>query len=122
MAQKKIGGTIYLKSNGREMRPRGNFTWNPGHPKREALIGAARVDGYKETQQAASIEGEITIDSDTDVEEIVRGDDLTITLELIDGTVFALYEAWFAGEGTINTEEGNMTCRWEAARAEVIRR
>ena len=122
MAQNKIGGTIYLKSNGVELRAKGDFTWNLGLPMRTALEDAARISGYKESHQVASIEGEVRVTGDVSVEEIVRGDDLTITLELITGKTIALYGAWFAGDGAVTTEEGSMAVRWEAARAEEITR
>lgn len=120
-AQTRIAGIISLKVNGTQQLAKGNFTYNLGKPKRDAIVGADRTHGYKEVPQVAFIEGEISDRSDVSLEELVTVSDATITLELGNGKVIVLREAWFAGDGTGNTEEGNVSVRFEGMSAEEIR-
>lgn len=120
MAQRR-GGIIQLQINGEVYDAKGAFSFNLGRPIREAIIGADGVHGYKETPQVAFIEGEITDRGNLDLERLVGTTMATITLELANGKVIALRDAWYANEGTGNTEEGNIPVRFEAAGAEEIR-
>ncbi len=117
----RIGGTIALKVNGEIYFAKGNFTYNLGKPKREGVIGADTVHGYKETPQIPFVEGEITDRKELSLEDLVTLDEATITLELANGKVIALSEAWYAGEGTGNTEEGNIACRFEGMSCEEVK-
>jgi hypothetical protein len=119
MAQ-RVGGIIQLQVDGEIHLAKGNFTHNLGRPLREAVVGADKVHGYKETPQVAFIEGEITDDGTLDRDAFVRAKDATVTLDLANGKMVALYDAWFAGDGTGNTEEGNMAVRFEGAEAEEV--
>ncbi|WP_055135560.1 phage tail tube protein [Pseudomonas corrugata] len=117
----RIGGTIALKVNGDIYFAKGNFTYNIGKPKREGVVGADVVHGYKETPQIPFVEGEITDRNELSLEDLVTLDDATLTLELANGKVITLSEAWYAGEGTGNTEEGNIACRFEGMSAEEVK-
>jgi hypothetical protein len=119
MAQRR-GGIIQLQLDGEVYEAKGNFSYNLGLPMREAIIGADGVHGYKETPQVAFIEGEITDRQELDLATLVRTSDATITLTLANNKVIALRDAWFAGEGTGNSEEGNIAVRFEAESAEEI--
>jgi hypothetical protein len=117
----RIGGIIALKVNGDMYFAKGNFTYNLGKPKKEGVVGSDRVHGYKEVPQVPFIEGEITDRNELDLEDLVTLDDATATLELANGKVIMLREAWYAGEGTGNTEEGNIALRLEGMSAEEVR-
>lgn len=121
MADQRRGGIIFVKIDGAIQDAKGNFTYNLGSPMREAIVGADKVHGYKETPQVPFIEGEITDRVDLDLAALTKIKDATITLELANGKVITLREAWFAGEGTGNTEEGNIAVRFEGIQAEEIR-
>lgn len=112
MAGHRRGGTISLDQDGVLQEPKGNFSYNLGHPIKEPIIGADGVHGYKETPQAAYIEGEITDRGDLDVEALVKATDKTITLSLANGKVIVLREAWFSAEGNVQTEEGNIQVKF----------
>lgn len=114
------GGIIQFQLNGVLQDAKGNFTYNLGRPKREPLVGADGVHGYKETPQVAFIEGEITDRGTLDLNGLVTMKDATVTLELANGKVIALRDAWYASEGTGNTEEGNIGVRFEGASAEEV--
>lgn len=115
MATKKIGGIITLKIDGRQYSAKGNFTYNLGSPKREAVVGADGIHGFKEMPQVAFIEGEITDDVSTDLKALTNATGVTVNLDLANGKSIILRDSWFAGEGTGNTEEGNVSVRYESA-------
>jgi len=114
-------GIMYLKVNGEAFDAKGNFTYNSGKPKREAIVGNASVHGYKETPQTPYIEGEITDRGNLDVDNLKMIDDATVTLELANGKTFLLRNAWYAGDGDVGTEEANIGIRFEGLSGEEIR-
>lgn len=118
MDQRK-GGVIQLQVDGELYDAKGNFTYNLGRPQREAIVGSDRVHGFKETPQVGFIEGEITDRRDFSLDSLVSIRDATVTLQLANGKVVVLRNAWYAGEGTGNTEEGNIAVRFEGQAEEV---
>lgn len=117
---KRVGGIIEVKIDGAIMSAKGNWTYNIGRPLREAVVGADGVHGYKETPQVAFIEGEITDRDTLSLESLVTLTDATVYLRLANGKLIVLRNAWFAGEGTGNTEEGNIAARFEGMSGEEI--
>jgi hypothetical protein len=119
MSQRR-GGIIQFQVNGEIYDAKGSFAYNLGRPMREEIIGADRPHGFKETPQAPFIEGEITDSASLDLASFVTIEDATVTLALANGKTIALYEAYYAGEGTGNSEEGNIAVRFVGAGAEEI--
>lgn len=117
----RLAGLLEVQVNGTLLQAKGNWTYNLGANKREAIVGADRVHGYKELPQAPYIEGEVTDASDLDVEALLRTDDATITLKLANGKVVVLRNAWYAADGNIQTEEANIQIRFEGKSAEEVR-
>lgn len=116
----RVGGIIELKVNGSIFSAKGNFTYNIGRPRKEAIVGADRVHGYKETPQVSFIEGEITDRTTLDLEALTKTDNATVYLRLANEKLIVLRQAWFAAEGTGNTEEGNIGVRFEGMSGEEI--
>ncbi len=117
----RIAGLLEVAVNGTVYQAKGNYTYNLGKNKRDGIVGADRVHGYKELPQLPYIEGEITDSSDLDVETLVLVDDATLTLKLANGKIFVLRDAWYAATGDIQTEEANIAVRFEGKSAEEIR-
>lgn len=113
-------GIIYFKIDGGIYDAKGNFSYNLGQPKREAIVGADTVHGYKETPQVAFIEGEITDRPDLDLKKLVTADGVTATLELSNGKTIILRNGWYAADGNGQTEEGNIQVRIEGRDAEEM--
>jgi len=114
-------GTIFLKTDGVQHDVKGSFTYNLGSPKRTAILGHDGVHGYSELPQTPFIEGEITDRADLDLAALEKLDNATVTLELANGKVIVLREAWFASEGDVETEAANIKVRFEGKSAEEIR-
>lgn len=112
--QQRRAGVIFLKVAGKQLDAKGNFTYNLGTPKREAIIGADGIHGYKETPQVAFIEGEVTDSKALNLKDLTEMDGETVTLELASGKTVVLSQAWFAGDGTGNTDEANIGIRFES--------
>jgi hypothetical protein len=119
MSQRRAG-LIQLQINGEVQDAKGSFNYNLGRPKREAIVGADSIHGFKETPSVAFIEGEITDRGNLDLAKLTLIEDATVTLTLANGKVVVLRDAWFAGEGTAATEEANIAVRFEGAGGEEI--
>lgn len=115
------GGIIQIQANGVLYDAKGAFTYNLGRPKREAIVGADSIHDYKETPKVPFIEGEVTDRSALDVSALQDQTDVTVTLSLANGKVIVLRDAWFAADGDVSTEEGNIQVRWEGKSAREIR-
>lgn len=113
-------GIMYLKVDGEMQDAKGNFTYRPSVPKRSAINGADRTHGFKEEVQEAYIEGEVTDKGTLDLERLCTMEDVTVTLELACGKTFVLREAWYAGEATVGTQEGNINVRFEGMTGEEV--
>lgn len=113
-------GIIFFKIDGTQYLAKGGFSYNLGHPKREGIAGADTVHGYKESVQVPFIEGEITDSPDLDLAAFVKLDGVSVTLELGNGKVILLRDAWYAGEGTGNSDEANIAVRFEGMSAEEV--
>lgn len=44
----RVGGVIFVKVDGGQLRAKGEFEYNLGVPKREAIVGMDGTHGYKE--------------------------------------------------------------------------
>lgn len=118
---RRVGGILQLKVDGELFQAKGEFTHNIGSPKREGVVGADEVHGYKETPQIPYIEGAVTDSSDLDLESLTTVDDATVTLQLANGKVVVLREAWYAADGAVSSEEGEIEVRFEGIRGEEVR-
>jgi len=115
----RVGGIIQVQANGQLYSAKGNFTWNLGRPKREPVTGSDGMHGYKETPQVAFIEGEFTDRGDMDVVALVTMKDAMVTLQLANGKTIALRSGYYAGDGTGNSDEGNLDVRFEGEAEEI---
>lgn len=120
MDKNRRAGKINVIVDGVPYDAIGSFTWNLGKDQREALVGANAHHGYKVMPQVAFIEGEIRDEGSLDWETVVEIKNATVTLELANGKRILLEDAYYAGEGTGNTEEGNLPLRLEGRRATNI--
>lgn len=121
MSSKRVGGIIFLKADGVLYKAKGSFSYNIGVPKREAIVGHDGVHGYKELPQISMIEGAVTDDAALNLQALLTLCDATITLELANGKLIALRDAWFAGDGNVTSEEGEIEVRFEGMDGEEIR-
>ena len=118
----RVGGVIFVKVDGGQLRAKGEFEYNLGVPKREAIVGMDGTHGYKEDPQVSYISGAVTDEPSLDVKALLNTKDATVTLELANGKVIVLKDAWYAEDGAIKTGEGEIPVRFEGLdEAEEIR-
>lgn len=120
MASERVGGLLFVKANGEQLRAKGSWTYNAGQAKREGVVGADQVHGFKEMPQIPFIEGNITDSAELDLVALLNTKNATVTLELANGKVFVLRDAWWAGSGNVTTEEGEIEGRFEGISGEEV--
>jgi len=99
----------------------GNFSYNLGEPIREALTGPDGVHGYKELPQVPMIEGAVRDRGDLDIRGALLGKtNATVILSKGVNKQVVLRNAWYSGEGTASTEEGEIAFRFEGLSAEEV--
>jgi len=121
MGNRRVGGILLLKLDGELFRAKGEFTYDIGAPKRDAVVGADEVHGFSEKPKVAFIEGALTDSSDLDLNTVLLFRDGTATLELANGKVIVIREAYYAGDGNVSSDEGEIPLRIEGIRGEEIR-
>ena len=114
-------GKITLKIDGMVLDAKGSFTYNLGRDKMTGIAGADRVHGAYSAVQIPHIEGIITDGPDVDLNAILTARDATVTLDLDSGKTIVLRGAWFAGEGNVTTEQGEIAVRWEGISAQEVK-
>jgi hypothetical protein len=120
MSDQRRAGVIQLNVNSEMQDCAGEFSYSLGGAMREGLVGPDRVQGFKETPSIPYIEGPIRDRRTLDVAAMQAMTDGTITLELANGKVIVLRNAWYAGELVGNTDEGTIQARWEGLSAEEV--
>lgn len=114
-----IGGNAYLRIGGTQYMSRGDWTYTVGTPTREAVFDGANVVGYTEKPNEPMVEGEITIPAGLNVTDITEIDDTTITLELDNGDVVTLRNAWYSGDGKVAIRDGKITAKFTGKSLEI---
>lgn len=118
MPNNRRAGVLFVKVNGRQYDAKGNFSYNLGRPKRTGMVGHDGMHGYKELPQIPYAEGEITDSRTLDLAALADIVDATVTLELANGKVFTLRDAYYAADGDVGTEEANVQVRFEGMDAD----
>lgn len=119
--ENRIGGITLCTIDGVPYRVRGNVTINLGQPKREAVVGLSGVDGYTEKPQAPSASGELTDDRKVSIKNaILNMTSSTVTFECANGKEYFFEEAYYSGDGNIETEEGKVALEIGAMFADEI--
>lgn len=121
MANRRVAGIAYLKVDGRQLETSGEFTINPGQPKREGKLGTARIAGFKEEPQIPMIEGKLVLTRDLSLLDITKITEATVSVVAPNGATYVLREAWFSGEGTYTTGEGEVAVKFEGVSMEEVR-
>ena len=113
-------GVLFVKLDGIQYDAKGEFTYNLGAPKRDAIVGPDQIHGFKELPKVPFIEGAITDVSSLDVKAFQNIDDATVTLNLANGKTIVLQQAWYCADGDVTTEEAEIQLRFEGKFAEEI--
>lgn len=121
MATNRIAGIAQVKADGRQIPIRGKWKSTINGTKREGIAGQDGVHGYKEMPVVFSCEGDVDYMPDVSLEEIQKWENVTVTLELANGSVHVYRNAWVADVQQLDTEEGSFPLKFEAIYAEELK-
>lgn len=120
MAEKKIGGTAYLKADGIQYELGGSITVSPTVVEREGKAGLSGVAGYTEKPRVPFIEADLHTTADLSTEQLEAITDATVTAELANGKVYVLQGAWCVSAFDIDGAEGSVSVRFEGVSCEQL--
>lgn len=120
MAQRRAGITFF-KVDGERFDVKGTVTYDiAASGTREAIVGADGVHGFKEMPRAPFIELTITDGVDVDLAALSAKTNSTVMVELASGKVIVLRDAFQVGVLEGNSEEGEVSLRFEGKSASEI--
>jgi hypothetical protein len=115
-----VAGVVYLRVDGRQLRARAEIKVSMANFEREAVIGQDGVHGYIERPAVAFIEGKITDSPDLAIEQLQAMCNVTVTVELLNGKVYLLRNAWCTKANPLDTTDGSIEFRFEGRAAEEL--
>lgn len=117
----RIAGIIKFVVDGIELSTEGSMTSNVGGFKREGKTSTnGSVVGFSEETIVPFIEGNIFLTSDLTAEKIKSMTNVTISFSRPTGKTVVFSEAFHAGEGDEDSENGTMEIRFEAKTAKEL--
>jgi len=116
----RLAGRFFFNVDGVQQDAKGQFTYQLSGENRTAIVGPDRVHGFSAEVKVPFIEGKVTDRGSLDVAALQALEDTTVTLELQNGKVIVLRDAWFAGEGNISTDNAEIDVRFEGLGCEEV--
>ncbi|MEP3245103.1 MAG: phage tail tube protein [Sneathiella sp.] len=107
-----IGGTAYIKADGKQFSLAGSMTVMLDSEEREMQAGLSGIAGYNVTHIVPYIEGEFYDTTELSMEDLSNMTNVTITVELANGKVGTLRNAVNKGANEVDGE-GKFTTRFE---------
>lgn len=105
---KRIAGVCYVKLDGTQLEIKGGLDAPIVARKREAVVSATGVAGFKETTVVPFVKVTTIFTADFPIEQLKAGTDMTVTAEFANGKVYTLSGAWVANEASAKGEEGEI--------------
>lgn len=117
---KRLAGTCYIKVDGEQLEVSGGMEAPLASSKKEAVVGASRVAGFKESVISPYIKVAAILVPGFPKDKLASSNDMTITAEFANGDVYTLSGAWLVGEsahkgedGTADLEFGGLRGQWQ---------
>ena len=120
MACRRIAGVAYIFVDGRQYPLRGDLTVSIDTIEREGVAGMDGVHGFTETPRVPFIEGAISDLGGLSLIVLQDMCDVTVTVELANGKVYILRNAWTSTAREFDAAEGQATVRFEGMSAEEL--
>ena len=114
------GGVSQVQVGGVLIDAKGVFTYGLGTEKRDPIVGADGMHGYKAMPQSPFIEGAITDRAGLEMTAFMLIENASVTLTRATGQVGVLRDAFQTGEGSVTTEEGEAAIRFDGSSCEEI--
>lgn len=121
MSKERVVGIAYFRINGIQYQLAGEMKLNPLTEKRTAQVG---IDGSVTPQiepVAPWVECMVRDRADVDPIPLHAMLDETVTVELGNGTVWTLSNAFYSGDGDFDAKEGTHAVRFHGRRMRRLR-
>lgn len=105
---KRIAGTMYLKIDGEQLEVSGGFECPGMEFKREAVLSATGVAGYKETVVKPYIKGTCLFVAGFPLNTLRTNTEMTATVEFANGKVYTLSSAFVENELPVKADDGTV--------------
>lgn len=119
-AQKSIAGTAYIKVDSKQYTLGGSLTYSLNNVTRTGISGLSGVAGFTEAAHIPYIEGEFFTTEEFDIMELANITSATVTVELVNGKIISLEQAWQSGDIEPDASAGTCTIRFEGIKGTVI--
>lgn len=116
----KVAGTAKVTIDGVQHLLRGNMNVSIGGVQRESVNGMDGYHGFKEMPQAGSIECDLTHSPDLDLNALEKATNVTVRVELINGTSAVLRNATQMNKLSLSADNGLFTVKFEGPEGEWI--
>jgi hypothetical protein len=113
MAAIAKSGIVYIKLDGVQYMAKGDFKYKLGGLKREASRGVDGHTAMKEMFENGKIEGNIADPGSLDLKAIQTAENISVQLEMNNGKVVVLRNAFYTGDAEMDAIEGQTTIVFE---------
>tara|TARA_R110002110_G_scaffold64634_7_gene178585 strand:+ start:521 stop:886 length:366 start_codon:yes stop_codon:yes gene_type:complete len=108
-----VGGTAYLKVNGKQYALRGSFIVSIDKFERESVSGMDGVHGFLEKPRPPRIAADLTFTDGLSPDELRDMSDVTVTAELNNGHTGTVINGWTTNAHEFDASEGKVSVAWE---------
>ena len=116
----RVGGVAFIKVDGFQYLLRGDLTVSIDLFERTGVAGQDSVHGYTENPRVPFISATLTDTGGMSLSQLQQVTCSTITVELNNGKVYILRDAWAAEARELNTAEGSVAVRFEGMAGEEM--
>jgi hypothetical protein len=102
----QITGRATIRVDGQELRSLGGATLSIGGASREAVVGGGKVHGYKEADEAPTLECRIAHTKDLSLRQLGAIESATVEFETDTGVQFLLRGAFTTGVPSLAEQDG----------------
>lgn len=116
------GGINGVSIDGDRLDVDGSVEIRLGKPMREAKVGPTKVLGYNEKPTVPGIYLDVAEGSEVDHDKLSEVKNATITVEMKNGKVYSLANAWSKNPdgGVLNPEDGNIRYEFDGTKLTPI--
>lgn len=103
----KVGGVQYMLAD--ELRIMA------ASEKREAIVGLDGTVAIQRTFQSPWVEASLRDDPAIDLQDVYAQENVTVTVELTNGSSYELSNAYYTGDAELDARDGKVAARWNGA-------
>lgn len=112
---RRIAGTSFFKVDGEQLELNGKAEAPLTDKKRETLVSSTGVAGYKEEHRVPYLKATFFVPPGFPREKLATNDNMSITTEFANGTVYTLSGAYVVGEPSYDSEAGTAEYEFNGA-------